>query len=54
MLSIEGTNNRHCATCDRTLIDTDGMTDESLEELLRHDSHACLIVSTSQENLMIL
>jgi hypothetical protein len=45
---------RRCGKCERTIVDTAGMADETVLSILRRDPSACLKVSFDQDNLRVV
>ena len=42
-----------CNTCSKAVYDTALLSEDSIQELINNDSHACLKVDLNQENLTI-
>lgn len=49
-----GSNIRMCSGCEKTIHDTEHLSDAELEHLLANDSQACLKVNLNQNNVKII
>lgn len=47
-------NTRACSHCDKTIYDTEHLSDAEIEHLLTQDPQACLKVSFNQDNVKIV
>ena len=54
LTSIEGSMDRFCAICENSVVETDGLDDESLWKLLQEKPETCLKVEWNQENVRIV
>ncbi len=52
--SGERKESRRCSICKRDIIDTQGMTDEHVLNVVTQDSSVCLKVGLSQENVRVV
>jgi hypothetical protein len=48
-----GSNTRMCSGCEKTIHDTEHLSDAELEYLLTNDPQACLKVNLNQNNVKI-
>jgi len=53
-MRVNGTNTRLCSVCDKTIHDTEHLSDAEIEHLLTQDPQACLKVSLNQDNVKIV
>ena len=49
-----GSNTRACSHCDKTIYDTEHLSDAEIEHLLAKDPQACLKLSLNQDNVKIV
>ena len=49
-----GSNTRACSHCNKTINDTEHLSDAEIEHLLTQDPQACLKVSLNQDNVKIV
>jgi len=49
-----GSNTRACSHCDKTIYDTEHLSDAEIEHLLVKNPQACLKISLDQDNVKIV
>ena len=50
---IEGSNNKHCEMCDKTIIDTISLSDSEIEKMIHNDPELCVKLELDQENIRV-
>ena len=53
-MSENGSNTRMCSGCEKTIHDTEHLSDDKIEHLLVKDPQACLKVGLNQDNVKIV
>jgi len=54
LLSLDRSMDRFCDICESNVVETKGMSDESLLALLQENPETCLKVDFNQENIRIV
>lgn len=54
MNRIDGTPDRVCSTCDKTIFDTEAMSDNEVIHLTNKNPNACLKVNLNQDNISVI
>jgi len=51
---IDGTRDKTCDICQKTIVDTKAMNDQQVVDLMSGDPEACLKVSPNQKNIKVV
>ena len=54
MSKVDGSQNKICSSCRKSITDTEAMSDEQVINLIGRDSEACLKVGLGQENIKVI
>lgn len=51
--SINDTDDKHCAICDKTVVETKSLTDEEIKVMIEKDPEICLKFDLDQDNIRV-
>lgn len=54
MNKINGVPDRMCSVCDKTIFDTEAMSDKQVVSLVEKNSDACLKLNLNQKNISVV
>lgn len=54
MNDIDGTSDKMCSVCDKTIFDTEKMNDEQVVNLVNKNPDTCLKVDIKQKNISVV
>jgi len=50
---INESDNKHCKICDKTVVDTNFLADEEIEELIKKNPELCVKLELDQDNIRV-
>lgn len=54
MSTVDGVSDKMCSICDKTVFDTEAMSDKDVINLIGQDSDACLKIDLNQKNITMV